>query len=257
MKTKDQEKKNALTTINVEADANTGFDEMTQEDYALPFLRVLTSTSPEIGVLEGAMPGMIFNSVTQELFDGKKGISVIPAAYIRQYIEWAPRGTGSSGAPVNIYSASSDILSKTHKEAGDYKDYLDNGNYIENTANHYVMVVQDGMPTPALIVMKSSQLKKSRQWNSMMLAAKRKGSDGRLFTPPPFANVYKLTTVQESNDKGKWFGWKVELQGSVEDQGQYDAAKSFAESIKSGNVNVKHSEEGADTKSEEKEAVPF
>lgn len=45
-----QEKKaQALSVIDFEADANVGFDDMTQEDYALPFLRVLTSTSPEIG----------------------------------------------------------------------------------------------------------------------------------------------------------------------------------------------------------------
>lgn len=86
---------------------------------------------------------MIYNSVTQELFDGKKGILVIPVAYVRQYMEWAPRGSGLR-APINIYPATSDILSKTHKEPGDNKDYLDSGNYVENTANHYVMVLQNG-----------------------------------------------------------------------------------------------------------------
>ena len=250
-----QEKKaQALSVIDFEADANIGFDDMTQEDYALPFLRVLTSTSPEIGVLDGAIPGMIYNSVTQELFDGKKGISVIPAAYVRQYIEWAPRGSGS-GAPINIYPSSSDILSKTHKEPGDNKDYLDSGNYLENTANHYVMVLQNGAVSPALIVMKSTQLNKSRQWNSMMLANKRKAKDGRQFTPPPFANVYKISTTQESNDKGKWFGWKIELESEVTDVNHYQAAKEFAESIKAGSVEVKHGQEEASSK--DAEDTPF
>jgi len=97
-----------------EDDASGGFDNMNQDDFALPFLRLLTNVSPEIGEVEGAMPGMIYNTVTGQLYDGKKGITVIPCAYVRQYIEWAPRGSGS-GAPAAIYPATSDILSRTHR----------------------------------------------------------------------------------------------------------------------------------------------
>ena len=227
-----------------EQDANNGFDGMSQEDFALPFLKLLTSTSPEVGEVEGAMPGSIMNSVSGELYDGKKGITVIPVAYVRQYIEWAPRGSGSGG-PQAIYPATSDILTRTHKEPGDNKDYLDNGNYIENTANHYVMVINDsGIPEPALIVMKSTQLKKSRKWNTMMQSTKLMGKNGP-YTPPMYSHVYRLTTQAESNDKGKWYGWEVERVGPIEDMNQYAAAKSFAQQINSGEVKVKHEGEGA------------
>lgn len=228
----------ALAT-DFEADAFSGFENMQQDDYALPFLRLLTSTSPEVSENENARPGMIMNSVSGQLFDGKKGISVIPCAYVRQYIEWAPRGSGS-GAPIQIYPATSDILSRTHKEPGDNKDYLDNGNYIENTANHYVMILNDdGIPEPALIVMKSTQLKKSRKWNSMMQSTKLMGKNGP-YTPPMFSQVYRLTTMAESNDKGKWFGWEIERVGTVEDMNVYQSAKQFATSIGAGDVKVKH-----------------
>ena len=227
---------------NFESDANGGFKDMGQEDFALPFLRLLTNVSPEIGEVEGALPGMFYNSVTGQLYDGKKGVLVIPTSYVRQYIEWAPRGSGS-GAPLMVYPSTSDIISKTHREPGDNKDYLDNGNYIENTANHYVMVLDDGIPNPALIVMKSTQLKKSRKWNSMMLSVKLPSSTGTLFTPPMYSQIYRLTTVSESNDKGKWFGWEIERVGSVEDSNVYSAAKSFAETINSGSVKVKHQDD--------------
>ena len=164
---------------------------------------------------------------------------------MRQYIEWAPRGQGS-GAPVHIYPATSDILSQTHKEPGDNKDYLDNGNYIENTANYYVMLISaDGIPEPALITMKSTQLKKSRKWNSMMQSVKMSGKNG-LFTPPMYSQMYLLTTVAESNDKGKWFGWEIQRIGDVASADIYNAAKSFAQSVGAGDVKVKHeSETGA------------
>jgi len=225
-----------------EQDAHSGFEGMGQEDFALPFLRLLTNTSPEVGELDGAMPGMVLNTVSNQLYDGKKGLLVIPCAYVRQYIEWAPRGSGS-GAPISIYPATSDILSRTHREPGDNKDYLDNGNYIENTANHYVMVInEDGVPEPALITMKSTQLKKSRKWNSMMMSAKLMGANGP-FTPPMYSHLYRLTTQAESNDKGKWFGWEVEKVGPVTDKSLYMAAKAFASQIGAGEVKVKHETE--------------
>ena len=237
---------------DLETDAGGGFENMNQDDYALPFLRLLTNVSPEVGEVEGAMPGMIFNSVTGELYDGKKGIQVVPCVYLRQYIEWTPRGQGS-GAPVHIYPATSDILSQTHKEPGDNKDYLDNGNYIENTANYYVMVVgSNGVPEPALITMKSTQLKKSRKWNSMMQSVKMPGKNG-LFTPPMFSQLYRLTTVSESNDKGKWFGWEIERTGADEDTSVYQASKSFPQSVGAGDVKVKHEGEGSTPTS----AAPF
>ena len=225
-----------------EQDAQSGFENMSQDDFALPFLKLLTNTSPEVGEIDGALPGMILNSVTGQLYDGKKGIMVLPVAYVRQYIEWAPRGSGS-GAPMNIYPATSDILSRTHREPGDNKDYLDNGNYIENTANHYVMVIgEDGTPTPALVVMKSTQLKKSRKWNSMMMSVKLQGKNGA-YTPPMYSQQYRLSTVPESNDKGKWYGWEVERIGNVDDAATYAAAKEFAQSVGSGEVKVKHQDE--------------
>ena len=74
-------KKNAgaLSTNLFEADAGAGSQNMTQEDLALPFLKVLGQLSPEINkqnakFISGAEPGMIVNSVTKELYDGAKGI---------------------------------------------------------------------------------------------------------------------------------------------------------------------------------------
>ena len=66
-----------LATNVFEADANAGSQNITQEDLALPFLKVLGQLSPEINkqnakFINGAEPGMIVNSVTKELHDGKK-----------------------------------------------------------------------------------------------------------------------------------------------------------------------------------------
>ena len=239
------EKKSAGLPSNMfEDDAAKGLGTIGQEDLALPFLKILGQLSPEVNkrdgkYVEGAEPGMIYNSVSGELFDGVKGIDVIPCFYKLEYIEWKDRGEGL-GAPVAIYDSSSDIMSKTTPDAN-YKDRLPNGNYIEKTASHFVIVTGDS-PSTALISMKSTQLKISRKWNSMMSGIKMKGANG-MFTPASFSHIYKLKTTQMSNDKGTWFGWEVSKVGPVTDKGLYDQAKGFSDSISKGAVKAKHGEE--------------
>jgi len=218
----------ALAVNMFEADADKGSQNMTQEDLALPFLKVLGQLSPEVNkrdgkYVEGAEPGMILNTVTNEVFDGTKGIDVLPVFYERKYVEWQDRGEGK-GAPVAIHDASSDIMSQTTRDKS-FKDRLPNGNYLENTANHYVVVLGDS-PQTALISMKATQLKISRKWNSIMMGIKLNGKNG-LFTPPTYSHIYNLKTVQMSNDKGTWFGWEVSKVGPVSDQSVYGNCKIF------------------------------
>ena len=239
------EKKSAGLPSNIfEEDAAKGLGKIGQEDLALPFLKILGQLSPEVNkrdgkYVEGAEPGMIFNSVSGDLYDGVKGIEVIPCFYKLEYIEWKDRGDGP-GAPVAIYDSSSDIMSKTKADAN-YKDRLPNGNYIEKTASHFVIITGDS-PATALISMKSTQLKISRKWNSMMSGIKLKGKNG-LYTPASFSHIYKLKTTQMSNDKGTWFGWEVSKIGPITDASIYQQAKSFSESISKGAVKAKHGEE--------------
>ena len=65
----------ALAVSLFEADADKGLANLGHEDLALPFLKILGQLSPEVNkrdgkYVQGAEPGMIYNSVTGELFDG-------------------------------------------------------------------------------------------------------------------------------------------------------------------------------------------
>ena len=228
-----------LATNVFEADAGQGVANIKQEDLALPFLKVLGQLSPEVNKkdakhVEGAEPGMIINTVTAELFDGEKGIQVLPVYYKRQQIEWQDRGE-SKGAPVNIYDAGDDIPKTTRDKSN--KDRLANGNYLENTVSHFVVLLGK-TPTTALISMKATQLKISRKWNSMMMGIKMQGKNG-LFTPPTYSHIYNLKTVQMTNDKGTWFGWTYNKVGPVKDTAIYEMAKGFSEKISKGKVQAK------------------
>jgi hypothetical protein len=175
---------------------------------------------------------------------------VIPCFYKLEYIEWKDRDKGAV-APVNVYPADSDIMSKTVRDEKG-KDRLDNGNYVEETASHYVMVVEQDKSSTALITMKSTQRKKSKKWNSMMMSLRAKRKDGKgFFRPAPFTQEYKLKTVLEKNNLGSWYGWEIEHIGQVESEETIKAAFDFYESCKKGAVRTVHSNE------EKTEKTPF
>ena len=177
--------KNAVAKMDTDmfaADAGVGVNDLGSEDLAIPFLKVLQKMSDELDDLDNAKAGDIYNTVTKEVVKGGDGVRVINCAYNLQYIEWEPRGSGT-GAPFAIYGAG-DTIPKTER-GDDNKDYVvdGNGRYLERTAQHYVLIVdEDGMTQQALLPMKSTQFKKSKQWNSAMRSLKMKDASGNLFT---------------------------------------------------------------------------
>ena len=111
--------KNEVATVDANmfmADAQTqsGLENVSSaDDLALPFLKVLSQLSPQCNktsnnYVEGAEPGMIYNTVSGTLFDGEQGIDIIPCPYQREFREWGERGKGS-GAPVAGHDADYDI----------------------------------------------------------------------------------------------------------------------------------------------------
>ena len=193
-------KENLPSASLFEADAQMGFENVKTESLAPPILKLLQNGSSEAqkrnqNYIEGAEPGMFLNTVTKQLYDGDKGIQVIPCHYRLEYQEWADFGTGS-GRPENIFPGNSDILSKTSKDAMN-KDRLPNGNYIQKTAQHFVIISDGKSAETALISMSSTQAKVSRKWNSMMMSITKDGKDGP-YTPPPFSHIYKLSSVKNT-----------------------------------------------------------
>jgi len=230
-------KKSSGAVANMfEADSFAGLQNVKSESVALPILKLLQNGSGEAqkrnqNYVEGAEPGMFLNTVTKKLYDGDKGIMVVPCYYKLEYQEWADYGTGS-GRPENIFPDDSDILTKTEKD-GMGKDRLPNGNYILTVGQHYVLILSDnGGAETALISLSSSQGKISRKWNSMMMGITMQGKDGP-FTPASFSHIYKLNSVLNSGKGNQWYGYNVSLVGPVEDASLYARAKKFHTSIDS------------------------
>jgi len=59
-----------------------------------------------------------------------------------------------------------------------------------------------------------------------------------MVTPPVFATMWRLYSVEESNDQGSWGNWQVERIGLVDNRDLLLEAKAFRDSIAAGEVKA-------------------
>ena len=236
----------ALATLDFVSDSGMGLENIDKSDLALPFLKLLQSGSDETKkkhakYVEGAEAGMFYNTVTKKLYSGEKGIDVIPVFYKMTYPEWAPFEK-REGRPIHN-DRGPGIMSQTTQNDRN-KDMLTNGNEIIKTANHFVIILGD-RPEKALMTMKSTQLKVSRSWNSLMEDQfENDPKTGKAVPAPMFSRVYKLNSVENSGSF-TWHGYNINLVKKVDDAGVYQMAKDFHNSLK--NSQAKSESNGQDS----------
>lgn len=238
------------------ADAGAGMEGAGQESFAIPFLTVLQKGSPQVDeasgtALEGAKAGMLFENVTGRLFPGKDGVIVVPCSYRREFLRWGSRANGGGFKGAYTPESVAELRNKGQVVELDGRLYApeadgsvnpDKSDRFNDTRNHYVLIMDmdSGAWTEALLSLTSTQIKKSKMLMSALASVKLKNNAGQLYTPPTFANLVRVTTVGESNDKGTWFGVKFELAGQVDREEVYAAAKAFHTNIAKGGVQVKY-----------------
>jgi hypothetical protein len=223
-------------------DAGKGFEEASRDAYAIPFLSILQDLSPQTkkkmaGYIEGAVPGQIYESVSQSL---RESVRVIPCHFSQVFIEWVPRAKG--GGFVGIY----DPIVGAQKAKTGVRDsgalLLPNGNELHDTRQHFCLQLnEDGSTNPCLIALKSSGIKVSRRWMSQMQSAVIEVK-GRIISPPMFAWSYKLGAEEEANDKGSWYQWTIGDRERVTDIALYTRARSFGQTMAQGKVKVNYEE---------------
>jgi hypothetical protein len=255
------EETQALATpmsFDLEADAQQYVDDYQQNDFAIPFLQIIQSNSPQLDessakYIDGAKMGDIFNTVSKTFYRGKTGVTVIPAHYVRAFIEWRLRTEG--GGFVKNHGNTADAVKLLNSCEKDEKGALivpgsDGRHQLVETMQFAVLQLDavEDQDLPALIAMTSTQLKKGRGWNSTIDGVRIVGKNGK-FRPPMFSQAYKLTTVQEENKKGKYYGWLIETVGPVlelpKGEQRYLLARSLRESIERGTVDTDKSHAAA------------
>ena len=213
-----------------------GFQNATVDSYAIPFLQLLQSGSPQCkrsdgAFIEGASEGMLLDTVTNEVIDVfKKPIRLVAVFYKEAKVEWKIRENG--GGFVEEHPMSFDP--KTERDEKN-RDIMPNGNQLVDTATFYVLRLKDdGVPAPMVLTMTSTQRKKARKFLTTLNAPLR--YNGQLVPRPPmFLRVFEFWTKAESNDKGSWFGWDFKEVG-LADAATFNVAKEFFQAVQGGRV---------------------
>jgi len=204
-----------------------------QEDQLLPLIYVLQGLSPQVqkrgdSHIEGAEPGHFWlkNSLTP-IWDGEKGIEVIPCEMVRTWIEWLPN---RGGFVARHEAPPADTIQKTMRDdAGAERQMLvrsSNGNTIQDTREFYIIA----QGQPYVLPCTGTKHTFARQWQTYFHQYHHPKTGGVM---PSFSRKYRLTTTPVTNAKGEWFGLKFEDLGLVS-LTEYQNAKKFYEAVKKG-----------------------
>ncbi len=259
---KDENVKNALlkpeevpdgnlpAVMSFEADEGDGFGNAIgdPDSFTVPFLVVLQSNSPQCDPdnaahVKGAAVGMFLNTATKELYDGKAGVVLVPVYFRRALVRWKARekGGGFLGA---LDPSEVNIRELPRDDKGRFL-YGEEGDYLSDTRYHYCVQVTNVGPRFVVFALASTQIKKSRTWNTQMQTIKLNGTRGQ-FTPPTYSHAYRATTVSESNEKGQWKGVSIEMDHilGLAEYSLYAMAKAFKEQVAAGKAEADESARG-------------
>jgi len=204
--------------IDVTGDESLGFETMQAKDFTAPWLVILQGLSPQLQpggpfYAPEAKLGHIFSVNSRQCYSS---VHVIPVRFSSQWVEWKPNRTGFAGT-YPISDPPSDMVTDPLNQLHKYRS--SNMNDLVMT-NYYLCMLQEEHWDRVIIKMEKTQMKKSKQWNTMMMARKREG-----VTMPIFSNIYKLSVVSESNTQGIWYSWKIEFDSEVKTLEMYNNAK--------------------------------
>ena len=235
LKTKNEaEDKQLALQMNLAEDAGAGMEGADKSSFAIPFISVLQGLSPQLETVEGARPGLFTNTITEELY---KEVRVIPCAFQRRYLRWAPREVG--GGFKGEYLPQDIDTGRIQTELNERGQPTIDDDLLKDTRSHFVLVESaNGTWQPALISMSSTQIKKSKRWMSLINGIEMTTPQGKRFTPPSFGFIYRVRAVKEENSQGAWWGMEVSLDCPVDDPELYARAKEFHASVTAGDVEV-------------------
>lgn len=247
-------------------DVGAGFENADSDSFAIPFLKLLQKMSPEVdednaGYIQGAKAGMLLNTVTNRLLDGKLGFDIIPCAYRRSYVQWGGReGDGGFKGELTVeqFDAIKDDETKVVTLNGKHYVPDENGKVdekksdrYEDTRSHFVIVIdpESGEYGGAIMALASTQIKPSKMLMTA-LNQKRVNIPGKgMIQPPTFANKVKVTTIGKTNDKGSWSSLVFELNGMVTDKEVYATARGFYTDFTKGEAKADFSKADSTTAS--------
>lgn len=237
-----------------------GFENTTKEDFSIAFLSLLQGLSEQVngeGALDGAKAGMLYNTVTQDLFDGKEGLVLVPSHREQVHVEWISREEGGGYVGRHQLGAEIAIRAADNKNEKGVPVDAETKHEIIQTAYIYGIIVHgDGRHEPIVISFSSTKLKvyrhlmtKLNQFTTLVGT----GDDARKIIPPIFAHRLKITSKAEKNTKGSFYNFVIGADGaSLQDSllatnsDEFVAALKFRKLVQSGVAEANYDSVGTE-----------
>lgn len=175
---------------------STGFEGTDAQTFKTPFLKIIQGLSPELSksnskYIPGAQLGQFCNSATQEIYDE---ISIIVLKVEHSLIIWKPDRGGFVGR--HSKSEEKEIV----KEKEGLKKWDATGNIINDTIEFFCVNAKD--PSDLFILSLSvAHLKHAKSFATRLRMLKANGKPVNV----SWAGIWKLSTVEDSNDQGTWY----------------------------------------------------
>ncbi len=264
------ETKTNLPTVDVQdyADyAGQGFESHTRDDYAVPFLGVLQSNSPQIENIADARAGMLINTVTNQVFDGKKGVTFIPVDTQHSMIEWKPREQG--GGFVAVHKMDSELVKnvKANQEFGKYKSVkgeTKSNDLIETFYVYGLLVQEDGSAEQSIITFSSTKIKVYKGWMTKAFGVRINLPNGERPPYPLYAHQYHISTVLQKNAKGSFYNLQIDWKNKdavgsrlATKDPLFQQANEFFKIIRESNIKVAYDTVASTDAIPEDNDVPF
>jgi len=177
---------------------DSGFEGTSSQTFKTPFLKIIQSLSPERKknnpqFLENAEEGHFCNSATRELYDS---INVVILKMEHTLVVWRPERGGFVGRyPKTPENEQAIVADQSGVQKWDAE-----GNEIVDTIEFYCLNIDN--PSDIFVFpVSTASLKHAKSFATRLKLLKHNSKPVNV----TWAGVWKLSTIEESNDKGSWF----------------------------------------------------
>lgn len=256
MPPKAKQKKDEIAKRNNTLPATTniplGFEDMEQEDFTLPYIKIMQPGSPEVDNDDiKAGKGDLLNSLSS--FNYGQKLVFIPILFGRRRIKWFPRDTNKGIECGSIDGKSPDTGAKFTKSCGDCPHSQWDNDKNEPPSCDMFRVF------PSIILglkpeNDGSKLVAISFARTNAVAGKKLLNTARMSGGAMFSHAYKLNTKKQTNDKGTFWTFEVSPAPKLTAP-QIKEAEGHFSVLSSMRVNVDIAQETP--VSQESDSVPF
>lgn len=207
----------------IDPHSHKGSEDVTANDITLPRIEVLQALSPQLKkneavYIEGSEQGMIFNTISGELYGST--VVIVPILFQRHFILWQDRKLGGGFAGVFPTEVDAEMERDSREKPNDYE-------VVEHHINYCLVLHDNGRMEEAVLSWARTKIKASKRLNALV----------QMNPGDRYSRAYKLKAVEASSPKGDYWTFDITSIGYVPKE-VFDKATAIYVAIHRGTRKV-------------------